>query len=520
MARGLPSSCTDLVSDLVHTGINPVPDDATLVATFKLCIRGRFCAAAAQIIEQSHGRPLCQLLLQYAVEQNAPLDLISSLFHAGADPDGIWRSFQPSQDPGTAFLRAIHGGDLEMVKIFIANRARVNEPTRPGMTRTPLQKAAEQGSKAIVQLLLSHGADVHASPAVRDGGTSIQLAARGGYIGIVELLVAHGEDICAPGSRVGGYTALEAAAESGLSDMVVYLTRDPMKHPTSQYRNAISLAKVRGYNAVATLLTETMEEVELILGETFDPGEEERANIRDQEIALANLMADIKARASTLFVGEGAHAHPGDSAPMPSDEHTENGYASRNQTDASTWRPNDARILEIDEGIDDVHARDTGNSLAVEAWNLEDVPVTKTLVTEATGFKTQMANQSAILPPTASSSFNVNDQHQTEAFSHPASTSDANAAEPPGDAELEPSSDDKAKKFVCSLPECFFSTDRNDTLKRHIATHQTSRQKRIHKCQHCPSAFSRSDSLKNHLKVCAQKPAGKSKPSSGPSSRR
>ena len=517
--RGLPPLCTDLMLDLVHTSINQAPNDEHLLATFRLCIHGGFHAATQQIIEQSHLRPLCQYLLEGAMELYAPLDLISSLFDAGADPNGIWRSFHSARNPGTAFLCAIDGGDSEMVKLFILRGACINEPTRPGVTRTPLQKAAEQGSKAIVQLLLSHGADVHAIPAVRNGGTPIQLAARGGYIGIVELLVAHDEDICAPGSLVGGYTALEAAARNGRFDMVVYLTRDPMKHPTSQYRSAISLARARGHNAIATLLTETMEEVELVLGETFDPEEEERANIRDQEIALANLMADIQARVSALSIGERAHAQPGYSlALMPDDEHAENGDASGNQTD--TWPTNDDRIVEVEDGNDDLDARDTGNSLAVEAWNLEDVPVATTLVTETTSFEAQMANHSAILPPTASSSFNVNDRHQTEAFSQPDSTSDANAAEPPGDAEPEHSSDGRAKKFVCSLPECFFSTDRNDTLKRHIATHQTSRQKRVHKCQHCPSAFSRSDSLKNHLKVCAQKPTGISKPSSGSSSRR
>jgi ankyrin repeat protein len=50
--------------------------------------------------------------------------------------------------------------------------------------------AAMTGATETVELLLSHGADVHARD--KDGDTALKWASRGGFNNVVRLLKAHG----------------------------------------------------------------------------------------------------------------------------------------------------------------------------------------------------------------------------------------------------------------------------------------------------------------------------------------
>lgn len=134
------------------------------------------------------------------------------------DPDSIitesnWKYENGPKPPQeTLLLVAIATDQLDMVQLLIDRGANVNLPAKRGVKRTPLQKAAEVGSRPIIQLL-DHGAEINAAPAERGGGTALQLACTGGYIGIVELLLKHGADIAAPASKVDGRSPIEGAAE-------------------------------------------------------------------------------------------------------------------------------------------------------------------------------------------------------------------------------------------------------------------------------------------------------------------
>ena len=70
---------------------------------------------------------------------------------------------------------------------LLENGADVNMLDRSGCT--PLHLAASFGHKAIVELLLVKGADIHARV---NGSTALHLAAEKKHIEVVELLLANG----------------------------------------------------------------------------------------------------------------------------------------------------------------------------------------------------------------------------------------------------------------------------------------------------------------------------------------
>jgi ankyrin repeat protein len=87
----------------------------------------------------------------------------------------------------TALLWA--AADPEKARLLIQSGADVTVASKLG--RTPLMvAAARKGGAAIVELLLSKGADVHAKN--RIGETALTFAARAGDLDIVKLLIAKG----------------------------------------------------------------------------------------------------------------------------------------------------------------------------------------------------------------------------------------------------------------------------------------------------------------------------------------
>ena len=89
----------------------------------------------------------------------------------------------------TRLYRASWGLDARAVEFLLAKGANIEAPSRDG--RTLLQCAATRGDLRWARLLLSHGADPGALN--RDGRqTAIACAIRGGHKAIVELLLAHG----------------------------------------------------------------------------------------------------------------------------------------------------------------------------------------------------------------------------------------------------------------------------------------------------------------------------------------
>ena len=182
------------------------------------------------------------------------------------DPDGIvsesfWKittGLKPPQE--TLLLVAIATNQLDMVQLLIDRGANVNLPATRGVKRTPLQKAAEVGSRAIIKLLLDYGAEVNAAPAERGGGTALQLACTGGYIGIAELLLEYGANLAVPPSKVDGRSPIEGAAEHGRFDMVHFLIRLCPQTP-SQLESAMGLATKNGHSRTADVLESELARV-------------------------------------------------------------------------------------------------------------------------------------------------------------------------------------------------------------------------------------------------------------------
>ena len=167
--------------------------------------------------------------LAIALYDGRNLETIKKLIFAGADLNGIVSSTPRRMSNTvwprkTALLEAISQRSEALVNFLITEGADIHQPARLGLKRTPLQYACEVGSLEIVELLLDKGAKVDEKPAIRGGGTSLQLCAIKGYCGIAERLLKEGADVhAAPSEGINGRSALDGAAENGRIHMLMML---------------------------------------------------------------------------------------------------------------------------------------------------------------------------------------------------------------------------------------------------------------------------------------------------------
>jgi ankyrin repeat protein len=90
---------------------------------------------------------------------------------------------------GQALLTATETGDLAQMRRLLAQGANLNTRTPQGWTS--LHVAAIGGDPTVVELLLQHGADVHALS--NTGNTPLyQATAFGGRKVVIDLLLAYG----------------------------------------------------------------------------------------------------------------------------------------------------------------------------------------------------------------------------------------------------------------------------------------------------------------------------------------
>ncbi|KAI1339119.1 ankyrin repeat-containing domain protein [Xylariaceae sp. FL0016] len=155
------------------------------------------------------------------------LSIVVMLLDAGCNPNDIAECYEPYiskfRENETALLLEINSRRKDLVELLINRGARVNEPAKRALKRTPLQKAAEVGSLEIVVLLLNEGADVNGMSAVRNGGTALQFAAISGNCNIAAMLLSRGARLDTPPPRVNGRWPLEGAAEHGRLAMIEFL---------------------------------------------------------------------------------------------------------------------------------------------------------------------------------------------------------------------------------------------------------------------------------------------------------
>ena len=105
---------------------------------------------------------------------------------------------------------AAAGGDIEAVKVFLANGIDVNAKAYYG--ESPLVHAVRGGSREVVELLISEGADVNTETAFGIS-TPLDIAIKNKHRKIADLLREHG-------SKSGGTDSIISAVEAGNIDEV------------------------------------------------------------------------------------------------------------------------------------------------------------------------------------------------------------------------------------------------------------------------------------------------------------
>lgn len=138
--------------------------------------------------------------------QNSP-DLIN---RPSDGPNGDW----------TLLYQAARQGWLRVAAFLLDHGANIEADSGQGYGGTPLDGAAESGNKAMVELLLSRGANVNAS-SEKNGTTALQIAAGKGYVAVAEALLAHNADVNGTGDDKR--TPLHIAASDGHEDIIKVL---------------------------------------------------------------------------------------------------------------------------------------------------------------------------------------------------------------------------------------------------------------------------------------------------------
>ncbi len=159
--------------------------------------------------------------LMYAA-RDGDLELVRLLVANGADPRRVgclhWHE-EGKEDwwTGSALHAAAGGGHMDVVR-YLVGELGMDVDTQPAdcdprecegrRTVTPLLEAAFSGRVAVMRYLLKHGADVNA----RDncGRTAMHHAAYSGSADAIRLLLEHGADVDARAKD--GYTPLHVAA--------------------------------------------------------------------------------------------------------------------------------------------------------------------------------------------------------------------------------------------------------------------------------------------------------------------
>jgi ankyrin repeat protein len=116
----------------------------------------------------------------------------------------------------TAIMLAALGGDLAVVKLLREAGAEINHPGW-----TPLQYAAINGHDAVIEYLLSSGADL--ALVAPNGVTPLMLAVHANKPDTVKLLIGYGFDVGARNDR--GETALAWARRREYKDIEQMLRR-------------------------------------------------------------------------------------------------------------------------------------------------------------------------------------------------------------------------------------------------------------------------------------------------------
>lgn len=161
----------------------------------------------------------CPALIMALMREN--FDIARYLIHCGADIHYCRPSqHTPARTRGqTALWWAANQGNLALVQLLISRGADVNLPDHHG--GTPLTQAASSCHIEVVRYLVGHGADIHAK--IYDGRKAFNLAVTNGHTRVAEYLLSLYNDPNETGDS--GYTPLMVAAENNFFDLAKLLIR-------------------------------------------------------------------------------------------------------------------------------------------------------------------------------------------------------------------------------------------------------------------------------------------------------
>lgn len=145
--------------------------------------------------------------------------------------------------------RALIEGDIHVVSQLVYAGADINRPNSKGVA--PLHVVAQHGHAGLAELLINHGANVHAR--YDDLWTPLHLAVQNGHTDIVRLLLARGAYVNGPKEE---FSPLHFAAQEGHLDVAKLLIAHGAK-VRAHYHNGwtpLHLAAQEGHTALVELL--------------------------------------------------------------------------------------------------------------------------------------------------------------------------------------------------------------------------------------------------------------------------
>ena len=141
-----------------------------------------------------------------------------------------------------ALSEASANGHLAVVELLLAHGANVHAQNS-GFDDAALREASANGHLAVVEVLLAHGANVHAA-----NDHALRFASTNGHAAVVEVLLAHGANVHARNDA-----ALQEASYYGhLAVVEVLLAHGADVHARSDW--ALQLASGNGHPAVVEVL--------------------------------------------------------------------------------------------------------------------------------------------------------------------------------------------------------------------------------------------------------------------------
>jgi uncharacterized protein len=152
-------------------------------------------------------------------------------------------------------FEVIRNDDAERLSLLIASGADI-ETEDPGTGATPLVIAAYRGNVAVIEMLLSAGADVQR--ANRGGITPLMSAAQSGHAALIPILLEAGADLETLSTSAYHQNALHFAAQKGYREVVEALLSaganvDALENTHS---TALMYAAYGGHTEVVEILLE------------------------------------------------------------------------------------------------------------------------------------------------------------------------------------------------------------------------------------------------------------------------